>query len=1148
MLSALFESLCPNCGGEISSQRLLIGLPCERCVPQSIDREKLCSVLKKGKLKELCDVEKKTLLWEELFREKVGAQPWSLQRSWAKKLFLGRSFALLAPTGVGKTTFGLVSARFLAQEGKKSYIILPTKLLLEQASQRLLRMGIREEELIVASANTDKKKKEIKNRIEKGDFKVLITTSMYLYKNYEIMPKSFDFIFVDDVDSFLKTAKNIDKALYLLGFTQEDIDTAYELIKLRDKPQKTSEDWEAIGRLSQELQKRAGKVRGVIVVSSATGNPRSGRIKLFKELLGFEVGRPTVFLRNVTDVYEEPVDMRKALVEKLKLLGKGGLVFVPSDLGREGVEEVLNTLHSEGIKAKAYDELKDFSEFEEGKIDVLVGISSFRNPLVRGLDLPHVVRYALFYGVPKISVSLNLDTSVSHLLWALLSLRSSVARSLKDRLQEVDRWIQSLRRYSYLSDDYVDRTPQLKERIGSLIQKVKEFLLSDEVIKLVEESEEITLTRTQEGYSLVVADVTGYLQASGRTSRMYAGGITKGLSYLLVDDRKAFNNLVRKVRWFNEEVKFFHTSEIDIGKFLTQIERDRRKVKEYLSEEVTPEAKEHVKPVLVVVESPNKARTIANFFGKPITRRFGEIEVLEVTAGDIYLMITSCAGHILDLTKEGGFHGVVVKGEDFIPVYEVIEGKESVVRGLRQIAQEVDSVYIATDPDTEGEKIGWDTGALLKPYVMSVKRIEFHEVTRRAIKEALSSPREFDENLVKAQVLRRISDRWVGFEVSRILQSTFQKLWLSGGRVQIPVLGWIIEREREYRKKRPVVQLTFRDGSKWLRVEFEFTTKGEAVEFFNKLNTAKVEKIEEKVEELQPQPPFTTDALLKEASDRLRFSVKKTMNLAQELFERGFITYHRTDSTRVSDTGIALAKAFITEGFSGELFKPRKWGEGGAHECIRPTKPVDWEELRALVLSGQVQGLHRDHINLYELVFRRFMASQMRPATLRTSRVVLRALGREKELILRTEILEDGFNLMYPVELHPDLRGEIDVSSVKEFKEVPKAYLFTQGSLVQEMKRRGIGRPSTYASTVEKLLERGYVIERNRFLIPTKLGKDIYSFLKEQEKILPFVSEEFTKKLEGMMDEVEEGREDYKNILKKLYEDIIEFEASVRRQ
>ena len=341
--------------------------------------------------------------------------------------------------------------------------------------------------------------------------------------------------------------------------------------------------------------------------------------------------------------------------------------------------------------------------------------------------------------------------------------------------------------------------------------------------------------------------------------------------------------------------------------------------------------------------------------------------------------------------------------------------------------------------------------------------------------------------------------------------------------------------------------ITFKGEGKWLRLEFELPDKKRAKEFYEKLKAVEVDVLEEKVEELFPQPPFTTDTLLKEASDRFKFGVKKTMQLAQELFEKGFITYHRTDSTRVSDTGIGVAREFIKENLSENLFNPRRWGSEGAHECIRPSRPLDSEELRSVVLSGQVQELSRDHISLYDLIFRRFMASQMKPAKVKSVKVSVKALELEQELTLRTEIVEDGFNLVYQVELHPELRGTVDVSDLKELRELPRAYLFTQGSLVQEMKRRGIGRPSTYASTVEKLLDRGYVIERSGFLIPTKLGKEIYEFLKKQEKILPFVSESFTRKLEELMDSIEEGKEDHKNILKLLYKDIIEFEASMRR-
>ncbi len=1145
MIKAVFESLCPNCGGEISSERLSKGLPCERCLPEEIERERVCQVLQEGEFKNFCDLNEKVRSWEEFFKEKVGSSPWSLQKSWARKVFLNRSFAMLAPTGVGKTTFGLSMASYLAGQGERSYIILPTQLLVEQVAERIKRFGVNEEELIVWGKLSDKKKKELKKRIEEGDFKILITTSMFLYKNYEILPKDFRFVFVDDVDSFLKTAKNIDKALLLLGFSEEDINKALELIKLKEKPNKKEEDWEEIKKRSEELKEISKKATGVIAVSSATGNPRSNRIKLFRELLGFEVGRPVLSMRNILDLYEKPENLTQTLINRLREFGKGGLVFVASDYGKEKVDELKEILNREGIKAITYEE--DLTPFEKGEVDVVIGISSYRNPLARGLDLPHVVRYAVFYGVPKIKVSLKVDTSVSHLLWALLSIRPLVSKDeeLKENLKKLDGWIQKLRRYSFLSEEFIEKTPDLKERIDNLRKEIYEFLREPKLVEKIKSSDEITLRVEGDNYTLVVADVTGYLQASGRTSRMYAGGLTKGLSLILVDDEKALKNLEKKVRWFNQDIEFKEISSVHLPEVFKEIDKDREEVRKVLSGEVKAELKEQVKPVLVVVESPNKARTIANFFGKPVSRKVEGIDLLEVLVGDIYLMITASLGHVLDLVKDKAFHGVEVKNGDFVPIYEPIEGKDKIIKGLREIAKEVESVLIGTDPDTEGEKIGWDLGEILSAYIKNIRRIEFHEVTRKAIRNAIAEPRTFNENLVKAQLVRRIADRWVGFEVSRLLQNAFDKSWLSGGRVQIPVLGWIIEREKEYRKKKHVVYITFKENGKWLRIDFEFENKKEAKEFFENLKEIEVEVLSEAEETKTPPPPFTTDTMLKAASDTYRFSVPKTMQLAQELFEYGLITYHRTDSTRVSDVGIGVAKEWISEEFGKEFFYPRTWGEGGAHECIRPTKPLDVEELRSMIYAGQLQNLSREHLLLYELIFKRFMASQMKPIKVKTKKVKIKALGKEKELTLTTEITEEGFNKLQKVELNPDLKGKVNVEDKKELKSVPRAYLYTQGSLVEEMKRRGIGRPSTYATIVSKLLERGYVIERNGFLIPTKLGKQVYEFLKNREKIMPFVSEEFTRRLEKLMDEVEEGKQDYRKIFEELYKEVSEFEKAL---
>jgi reverse gyrase len=797
MIKAIFSKLCPNCGGDISVERLEKGLPCERCMPKEGDP---CKRLKKGTLWEVCQVEKELLEWVEEFRRGVSAEPWDLQRTWAKRVLMGHSFGLLAPTGVGKTSFGLSMVSFLAKKNKKSYVILPTKLLVEQTVRKLKSFGLDEKHILYFGDDTEKEKREKRKRLEDGNFLVLVSTSMFLYKNYENLPKDFAFIFVDDVDSFLKTAKNIDKALYLLNFSPEDIELALRLIRLKEKLNKSQEDWQEIKELSEQVARVSQKRKGVLVVSSATSNPRSSRIKLFRELLGFEVGTPTFYLRNVLDTYE---DINKLPLEEwIRKLGKGGLVFVPSDKGKEYVDVLKEELSQKGIACLTYEELSEenLARYEKGEVDVLIGIASYRNPLARGFDMPHVVRYAIFYGVPKIVVSLRFEENLSHLLWALSSIRAEIVKKLPHLSQKIDSWLTALKKYQYLSEEFLQDKPQLRERIENLKREIEEFFNSEEVSRLLQTSEDITLKLEEDGGKLFVSDATGYLQASGRTSRMFAGGISKGLSLVLVDDRRVFKHLQKKVRWFSDDIEFVELKQIDLESVLAEIDRDRLLIRKFLEGQEVQERNTLLKPILLVVESPNKARTIANFFGKPVRRRINGHEVYETSTESLYLMISASLGHVLDLVTEGGFHGVLVDGY-IIPIYQAIEGKEDVINSLRRLALESQEVFIATDPDAEGEKIGCDIANLLRPFVKSIRRMEFHEVTKKAIIKSLKELRYIDENKVKAQVVRRVSDRWVGFEFSQRLWSALGKNWLSAGRVQTPVLGWIIQREKEYKQK-----------------------------------------------------------------------------------------------------------------------------------------------------------------------------------------------------------------------------------------------------------------------------------------------------------------------------------------------------------
>lgn len=1118
MIEAIFKNLCPNCGGDISSNRLLDGLLCEKCLPEKVSQEAICDFVRVKDKYDLCDLKAHYNEWEKVFKTFVGFEPWELQKFWAKKLLLGRSFALLAPTGIGKTSWGLATSLYFAKKGKRAYIILPTRLLILQSYEKL-KGKVKEKDLLVFGLDETKKEKEEKReKLKTGDFKILITSSMFLYKNVDDIPKDFEFVFVDDVDSFLKTAKNIDKALYLLGFSEEDIELTLKYIRSRRNGFEESK----VRDLQDKVREIAKKVKGVMVVSSATSNPKSDRIRLFRELLAFDVGRPVFYLRNVEDVYEEVFDLNQSLIEKIKRFGIGGLVFLSSDYGKDKVEEIKNLLLDSGISAESYDNLTQdiLDKYRNGEIQVLIGISSYRNPLARGLDLPEVIRYAIFYGVPKIVVNLDLEGNVRHLLIALSSIRPIIARdkNLEKYVEDIDNWLRILNKLSFQPNPP-------KEKVDQIRNTIKNFILSPEIHEKIKTSDDVAIREEDGKWMLVVSDITGYLQASGRTSRLYVGGISKGLSYILVDDKKVFNNLVRKSRWwFSSDITFKEANSVDLDSVLKEIDLDRDKIKRKEGRR-----DDFLKPVLVIVESPHKARTIANFFGKPISRNVNGQELYEVITEDKYLVITASLGHVLDLNKELGYYGVLEDGK-FIPVYETIEGKEKIISGIRDASKEFDLILIATDPDTEGEKISWDLKSICAPFSKDVKRMEFHEVTRKAILNSLREFRDVNEDLVKAQIVRRISDRWVGFELSQLIQKVFSKNYLSAGRVQTPVLGWVIERAKE-NKKRIYLVLIRKDG---LDLRFEFEDKDTALKFFNELVSVQIIKEEEKIEEKHPLPPYTTDVILRDASDRYKLSVSRTMEILQELFEKGFITYHRTDSTRVSDVGIGIAREYISEQFGEEYFRGRTWGEGGAHECIRPTRVLDVEDIKSMIYSGELEGFTKDHLKVYDLIFKRFIASQMRGVLLRGYNILVRALDKEQRLEIFEEILQDGFDKVYPIKISKLEEGEIEVKDNKFFYSVPKVPLFTQGSLVEEMKRRGLGRPSTYATIVSRLLERGYVVEKNGYLIPTSLGEKVYNYLTSNDERFKFVKEDFTRELEELMDKVESGEKDYQEVLKSL--------------
>ncbi len=1282
----IYRHACPNCGGEVDDLRLYYGLPCRKCLP--IHKPKRLNVitigdllLKRGVLKDykwFFEVEKKLRVIEEFFNKATGSRFWSSQRTWARRVLRGKSFAIVAPTGVGKTLFGLtMSLYFAAYENAKSYIIVPTTPLVIQAESRLKQLaekaGVNARILVIHSRLPRKERGERLAKLQVGDFDVLVTTSRFLQKNYSyIKNNKFRFIFVDDVDAVLKSSKSIDLLLMLMGFSEKDIEIGFELIKARRElaslmGRRSKEEIEKVTKRIHELESKirakTSKMNTVLIVSTATGRPRGTRVKLFRELLGFEVGSRSEFLRNITDSYIKPInnDIDYTVSFLVDKLGDGGLVFVPVDKGIEYAKKLAEYITSNTkLNAKAFHskELKALEEFINGEVNVLVGVATYYGVMVRGLDLPDRVRYAIFAGVPRLKFSTQLDDPHPVNIFRALTILRDVVE--EEERKNIETLITRLRRHlQRLSSASIAKLAELLRSGGEpetkidkdffeALKLVRSLMSREDIRKKLYENPEITLIESDGKTYILVPDAMTYIQASGRTSRMFAGGLTYGLSVVIIDDERLFNGLVKRMRWIVEDAEWKDFNELKIEEELRKIDEDREKVRKVIRGEIKAKVKDLVKTALMVVESPNKARTIANFFGRPSVRTINDVlKVYEVTTGDYILMITASGGHVYDLVKESiGFYGIKIEEEKgytrFIPIYTsikrclvcghqftdevvqcprcgstLIKDSKDVVKALRELSSEVDVVLIGTDPDTEGEKIGWDIAVLLSPYTRNIQRIEFHEVTRKAITEALRSIREFNLKLVEAQIVRRVEDRWIGFTLSPLLWYEFWppycKLYvlskkrrrkreyscvpgenrnLSAGRVQTPVLGWIIERFIEYKKNLKnhyLIEVSY-NGNR-LVIEFVEDELVGALPSLSEEDIRKqiveVRKIEEKIEEVKPLPPFTTDMLLSEASIRYRLSTTEVMSIAQELFEMGFITYHRTDSTRISDVGINVAREYLREKYGEEYkeyFVPRTWSTGGAHEAIRPTRPIDAERLRELVAEGVIQPvrrLTRNHYLIYDLIFRRFIASQMKPAKIRKEIVNIKLGKAIKRLELVVELIDPGFMEIYPivevVKEIPD--GKYPITNVKIVTKSTKP-LYSQGDVVALMKKRKIGRPSTYAKILQTIMQRGYVAEtaKQKKLVATPLGKGVYAFLtslivedvakkalqegytialdlyeefkelgksisKEtihllSEKVRKLVSEERTRILEQYMDQIEEGMRDYQDVLRELYDEV----------
>ncbi|MCQ5340457.1 MAG: reverse gyrase [Candidatus Methanomethylicia archaeon] len=1166
-MKAIYNGLCLNCNGEISSERLFQSGICEKCIDNDIkDRKKILKILKEnGKIlyaEKIFNFYENFQNFSLFFKKALKQKMFSLQEMWAKRVLSNKCFSIVAPTGVGKTVFGIISALYFANIGKKSYIIVPTTLLVQQIVEKIQifsnNIGKNFNIVYYHGLLGEKEKKEAIKKILEGNFDVLITTDRFIItKSEELKGIKFDFVFVDDVDSFLKSPKNIDKILLLLGFDLDIINLSMRLLETKDIEEK-----EKIREKIREY-KNNNKI-GILVVSGATLKAkRTKRIRLFEELLDFQVGFKPEFVRNIKDVYiDKSKNIEEHVLDLIKEFGSGALVFVPQSLGKEFADYINEYLLSNGIKSYVYKKPEEniLNDFQNGKYDVLIGIASFRNPLARGIDLPERIRYVIFAGVPRMEFKLSWE---EYNPTKLLTILKNIRPFIKDELNAT-RIINNLNKIIPMKAELIEKIKEAIETNKKLegfeayakdvIIEAREFLsknITPELIELISKSKEIAIEKRENYFYLIISDAIGYIQASGRCSRMFAGGVSRGISFVIKDDEKAFYSLGQKLSIILGEFSWSKFNLERIKKWFKKIDEDREIIKNIREGKIIGKFKDYIKPVLLIVESPTKAKTISKFFGKPFKRKIGDTTIFEINTGKFVLNIVASMGHVFDLITDKGFHGVKIN-EEFIPIYDVIKkckncgnqftgeicpkckskdyySKEGFIRAIRELASEVKYVFLATDPDAEGEKISYDLFCIIHPINNKIERLEFHEVTKTAFIKALENRRRIDLRLVESQLVRRIEDRWIGFELSQVLWNVFKNRRLSAGRVQTPVLGWIIERVKEARKHKKVLYLVLSND---LKISIENPKEA-------KVNKAIISNLTEEEKVIYPAPPYTTDSLLRDASLELNFPVEKTMRIAQDLFEAGLCTYHRTDSTTVSNVGINIAKEYIQEKFPS-LFVPRKYQKEGAHECIRPTRVIDVERLKYLIQTGILRlpiKFTSDHFKLYDLIFRRFIASQMKEVLVKYQKFEVKVNGNEKIIENPIEIVKEGFNKIIPIKLYNRVKeGEYEIKYSKLLR-VPVVKLFTQGEVIAMMKERGIGRPSTYAKIISTLLERGYVFEVKNKLINTTLGLKVYSYL--SEKFGTFVSEETTRRLEELMDKVAEGEVKYQEVLRNIYNEIL---------
>ncbi len=530
---------------------------------------------------------------------------------------------------------------------------------------------------------------------------------------------------------------------------------------------------------------------------------------------------------------------------------------------------------------------------------------------------------------------------------------------------------------------------------------------------------------------------------------------------------------------------------------------------------------------LLIVESPSKAKTIEKYLDGAFTVR-------------------ASVGHVRDLPKSNKQAIDIEAG--FVPHYEISKGKEKVVSELQTLAHKATAIMLATDPDREGEAIAWHIEQILnadKKVKAPIKRVAFHEITKEAVEEALTHPREIDMDLRKAQEARRVLDRLVGYDLSGLIWKKV-RYGLSAGRVQSPALRIIMEREREIRAFVP---------EKFWRISGLFETPKkdkltlecneeprdeklvEKILAEGKKGTWIVDGVKESEQKRSPRAPFTTSTLQQTASSRLGYSPSRTMQLAQKLYEAGHITYMRTDSTNLGVAAQGQIVAFVKKKYGDEyvearIYKTKSKNAQEAHEAIRPTH-----------IENMTAGTEEQE-RLYRLIWERAVSSQMSDAKLLKTKISASIKGHED----LPAFSANGSRLLFPgwLKVDSDARGDdvelpickegeelklLDLTSEEKFTEPPGRY--SEAGLVKELESRGIGRPSTYAAIMRTIEDRGYVKKEGKTLFPTDTGEVVSDFL--EKHFANYISDTFTAEMEDELDEISRGERDYAKTLKEFY-------------